>query len=95
MWRTDPPPDPRVSVLARLLTVPVQQAYALLWRVGVVQVLRTKHEDRVRRDPSTPTAGADLPAGESLLPPPGWRLQPSRFPAPSPADPPECSQATG
>lgn len=31
--------DPVADLLARVLTVPLQECYALLWRAGVVQIV--------------------------------------------------------
>jgi hypothetical protein len=36
---TDVLVDPLASALARLLTMPLQQLYALLWRAGVVEIV--------------------------------------------------------
>jgi len=46
--------DPLVSSFASVLRVPLLELYALLWRVGVVEI---GHSDR------TPHRGAKAPAG--------------------------------
>jgi hypothetical protein len=33
------PSDPLADAAARLLSIPLRQVYALLWRVGLIQVL--------------------------------------------------------
>jgi hypothetical protein len=38
MTRTDTQADPMISPIAALLNVPLRELYALLWRVGVVEV---------------------------------------------------------
>jgi hypothetical protein len=38
MTRTDTQADPLISPIAAMLNVPVRQLYALLWRVGVLEV---------------------------------------------------------
>ncbi|MGB9221805.1 Rv1535 domain-containing protein [Mycobacterium sp.] len=38
MTRTDLPADPLISPIAALLNVPLRELYALLWRVGVLEV---------------------------------------------------------
>jgi hypothetical protein len=39
MGRIDlPQPDPLISPIASFLSVPFQQLYALLWRVGVLEI---------------------------------------------------------
>jgi hypothetical protein len=42
--------DPKISPFARVLSVPLVELYALLWRVGVVQIVPT--------DPKTPHKAA-------------------------------------
>ncbi|OMC53459.1 hypothetical protein A5745_21910 [Mycobacterium sp. IS-2888] len=41
MSTTDVLADPMTSTVASVLTVPVRQLYALLWRVGVVEIVET------------------------------------------------------
>jgi hypothetical protein len=41
MSATDSLADPLAIALARVLTVPLVQVYAVLWRLGVVEVLET------------------------------------------------------
>jgi hypothetical protein len=50
MSRTDSLADPMISPFARVLRVPLVELYALLWRVGVVQIVPT--------DPTTPRKAA-------------------------------------
>jgi hypothetical protein len=38
MTRTDVQADPLISPIAAVLNVPLRQLYALLWRVGVLEV---------------------------------------------------------
>lgn len=55
MSTTDVLADPMTSTVASVLTVPVRQLYALLWRVGVVEIVET---DRMsRRAPGPAPAG--------------------------------------
>ncbi|BBX98084.1 Rv1535 family protein [Mycobacterium lacus] len=35
----DPPSDPMVDAAARLLSIPLRQVYAVLWRVGAIEVM--------------------------------------------------------
>ncbi|WP_262490883.1 Rv1535 domain-containing protein [Mycobacterium simiae] len=39
MVRNDAVADPLISSFAALLTVPLREIYALLWRVGVVEIV--------------------------------------------------------
>ncbi|HWF28497.1 MAG TPA: Rv1535 domain-containing protein, partial [Mycobacterium sp.] len=41
MSTTDVLADPITSTLASVLTVPLRQLYALLWRAGVVEIVET------------------------------------------------------
>jgi len=50
MSTSDSLADPIISPLARVLSVPLVELYALLWRVGVVQI--------VAADPKTPQKAA-------------------------------------
>ncbi|WP_307856801.1 Rv1535 domain-containing protein [Mycolicibacter acidiphilus] len=76
--------DPLAATLARLLTPPCQQLYALLWRAGVLQV---EHPQPVRR-PAPPDPG---PAPR---PRPSPHLRCSA-PAASRSGRSACSRATG
>ncbi|MGB9307171.1 MAG: Rv1535 domain-containing protein [Mycobacterium sp.] len=42
MTRTDLQADPLISPIAALLNVPLRELYALLWRVGVLEVLEVR-----------------------------------------------------
>lgn len=42
MSTTDALSDPLAAALAVVLTVPVVELYAVLWRVGVVEIVRTR-----------------------------------------------------
>ncbi|WP_269455144.1 Rv1535 domain-containing protein [Mycobacterium kyorinense] len=76
MSTTDALADPLASALAQLLTVPVIELYAVLWRVGVVEVGKP---DRVAapQDADQPIAGLQQPPRR--LPP---RLLPALAPTP-------------
>ena len=50
MSRTDSLADPMISPFARVLSVPLVELYALLWRIGVLQI--------VAADPKTPLKAA-------------------------------------
>ncbi|WP_236971375.1 Rv1535 domain-containing protein [Mycobacterium haemophilum] len=90
MSSTDGLADPLVSSVARVLNVPLLQLYALLWRVGVVQIVQT---DRVRvsRGMMCPDPSAHC------LEQPRQQLRQQRLPgpAPTPAGPAECSRVAG
>ncbi|OBH57784.1 Rv1535 domain-containing protein [Mycobacterium sp. E2479] len=51
---TDTGGDPLVSSFASVLKVPLLELYALLWRVGVVEI---------RQDDRVPRRGAKVPSG--------------------------------
>ncbi|WP_240355630.1 Rv1535 domain-containing protein [Mycobacterium bourgelatii] len=93
MSTTDALADPLVSSLAALLTVPLTELYALLWRVGVVEI--------AERSPARPSpswsgpADPDFPAFGSA--PPSPRLRQRRHPVPGPTrgGQSECTRATG
>ncbi|WP_249044853.1 Rv1535 domain-containing protein [Mycobacterium riyadhense] len=98
MTRTDA--DPLVSSIAVLLTVPLRELYAVLWRVGVVEVRETGRA--MRRPPGRASSSA---APGPICPDPsahdsGWPLrwsQQSRLlgPVPSRAVRAGCSRAVG
>ena len=44
MSTTDALGDPLAAALAEVLTVPLVQLYAALWRVGVVEILQTQEQ---------------------------------------------------
>ncbi|WP_341286296.1 Rv1535 domain-containing protein [Mycobacterium decipiens] len=100
--RTDALADPLVSSVALLLTVPLLELYAVLWRVGVVEVRGTDHGRR-RRKAHRSQVVEGLPG--PICPDPSahgseWplrRSQQSRLlsPAPSRVGPGGCSRATG
>ncbi|WP_249026123.1 Rv1535 domain-containing protein [Mycobacterium lacus] len=103
MTRTDAQADPLVSTIALLLTVPLREFYALLWRVGVVEVRETvPAKRRPARTISSSAAGGrkvlvcpDPSAHESQWPL-RWSRQ-SRLlgPVPSRAVRVGCSPAAG
>jgi hypothetical protein len=87
---TDTGGDPLVSSFASVLRVPLLELYALLWRVGVVEI---------RRNERTPRRGANAPARVvrgPICPDPSAHQQDRvvRWPLPQSA-PVVCSQATG
>ncbi|MGE2817091.1 Rv1535 domain-containing protein [Mycobacterium heidelbergense] len=44
--------DPMTSTVASVLTMPVQQLYALLWRVGVVEIVEPDPMSRRASEPA-------------------------------------------
>jgi hypothetical protein len=52
MSRTDQLADPLISPIASLLNAPLLELYALLWRVGVVQIVETQPEHPSREAPT-------------------------------------------
>ena len=67
MTRTDVQADPLISPIAALLNVPLRQLYALLWRVGVLEV----REPATRRPGQAllcPDPAAHVSAGRSQQP---------------------------
>ncbi|WP_244899085.1 Rv1535 domain-containing protein [Mycobacterium fragae] len=91
MSTTDALADPLAEAAGLLLTVPVIELYAVLWRLGFVEVVRTRQtDDRVR-----PLRGADRVARGLRRPP--RRLPPRLIPAPAPSrsDQAEYSRAAG
>jgi hypothetical protein len=42
MSTTDAGSDPLAAALGALLTVPLRELYAVLWRVGVVEIVRNR-----------------------------------------------------
>src|SRR5882757_11048195 len=92
MSTTDSLADPLGGAVAGLLTVPLIQLYAVLWRVGAVEVVATRSESD--RRPPAPRA-AYLRRHGSRRPP--RRSQPRLSPAPAPrrAGPAGYSQAIG
>src|ERR1700757_651035 len=103
MSTTDSVADPLVSSIALVLRVPLVELYALLWRVGGVEI---RHSDRSAYRSSRPRQ-APVPAcapcfGCPNLPKPGSgrlsRWSPPRHspePAPGRPDPAVCRRATG
>ncbi|HEY1841184.1 MAG TPA: Rv1535 domain-containing protein [Mycobacterium sp.] len=92
MSTTDALADPLSGAVADLLTVPLTQLYAVLWRFGAVDVVATRSESD-RRPPAPRDAYRRRP---------GWRRPPRRSPprlspAPAPrrAGPTAYSQAVG
>ncbi|WP_407688484.1 Rv1535 domain-containing protein [Mycobacterium sp. HUMS_1102779] len=85
--------DPLISPVASALAVPLRHVYALLWRVGIVEIVATGRPRRQSADlcPDCPIS----PRHRS--PRPGRPSRPRRFPEPAPsrADPAECSRAAG
>ncbi|HYQ35063.1 MAG TPA: Rv1535 domain-containing protein [Mycobacterium sp.] len=103
MSTTDSVADPLVSSIALVLRVPLVELYALLWRVGVVEI---RHSDRTAyrssRAGQAPVAAStpcsacpNLPThGSQRLSRRSPRPRPSE-PAPNRLDPALCSQAVG
>nr|WP_255361704.1 Rv1535 domain-containing protein [Mycobacterium sp. 852002-50816_SCH5313054-b] len=98
---TDLGGDPLVSSIASVLKVPLVELYALLWRVGVVEI---RHSDRAAHRSSAQVRVAACPAGAACpnLPQHGSERLPRRShqrrrpgPVPSRPDPAACSRATG
>ncbi|HTY35278.1 Rv1535 domain-containing protein [Mycobacterium sp.] len=100
---TDPGGDPLVSSIALVLRVPLLELYALLWRVGIVEIRhpgrRAQRSAGVRQvRVAVCPAGAACPNrprhGSERLP----RRSPQRRPpepVPSRQDPAVCSRAIG
>ncbi|EUA68737.1 hypothetical protein I553_1925 [Mycobacterium xenopi 4042] len=96
MATTDALADPLASALAPLLTVPLVELYAVLWRLGVVEVVRADRSS-ARLDASAALAvllAAHRQGGLSR-PPRRWQRSPSPAPVPTPPDQAACSQAAG
>ncbi|OPE47881.1 hypothetical protein BST27_24645 [Mycobacterium intermedium] len=95
MATTDALADPLVSSLAALLSVPLTELYALLWRVGVVEIVEPVP---ARPSPSRPRSGPadpDFPALGSAHPSPLLR-QPRRPDLePTRGGRSECTRAIG
>ncbi|WP_442931967.1 Rv1535 domain-containing protein [Mycobacterium sp. 050134] len=97
MARTDPGTDsvtdPLVSSIVSVLRVPLVELYALLWRVGVVEVRRADPAPRAAGEgcpkcPTPPTPGSQRRSRPSPQP---------RSPGPAPTRPGRAaySRATG
>ncbi|MGB7144244.1 Rv1535 domain-containing protein [Mycobacterium sp.] len=86
------PADPLGEAVAGLLTVPLRQLYAVLWRFGAVEVMAT----RPTPDPRIPAPAAAYPRERGSRRPPR-RSQPRLSPAPAPrrAGREACSRAVG
>jgi hypothetical protein len=101
MSTTNPLADPIISSVAVVLSVPLFELYALLWRVGVVEIVGT---DRGPRRGSRRASGAAGPRGP-ICPDPSAhgsgrprRRSPQRphpAPAPTPGDRAAFRQAVG
>src|SRR5256885_1043763 len=92
--------DPLVSSFASVLRVPLQELYALLWRVGVVEVREVDSSRRAARRYAALVAhdlGApicpDPSAHDSEHPPRRSRRPRLPAPVPTPAGRPGCSRA--
>ncbi|UMB72469.1 Rv1535 domain-containing protein [Mycobacterium paraterrae] len=85
MSTTDALADPLGGAVAGLLTVPLTQLYAALWRLGAVEVVSTR-SDPSRSDSRTPGPRRPQPQSQP-------RLSPA--PAPRRAGRAEYSRATG
>nr|WP_237073456.1 Rv1535 domain-containing protein [Mycobacterium tuberculosis] len=96
--RTDALADPLASSFALLLTVPLLELYAVLWRVGVVEVRGTRrgkaHRSRVVAGSAGPICPDPSAHGSARR---RRRSQQSRLlsPAPSRVGRGGCSRATG
>ncbi|WP_267891360.1 Rv1535 domain-containing protein [Mycobacterium shinjukuense] len=101
MTRTDAQADPLVSSIAWLLTVPLRELYALLWRVGVVEVHGTEPAAHRRPAGKPPSSAARRrtcpdPSAHASQWPPRWSRQSRTLdPGPSPAVRAGCSRAAG
>ncbi|HUH68068.1 MAG TPA: Rv1535 domain-containing protein [Mycobacterium sp.] len=100
MSTTDPVVDPLVTSIALVLRVPLLELYALLWRVGVVDIRHTERTTR-RSSRAHQVVVAACPACPNL-PKHGserlsrWSRQ-RRLPEPAPTrgGPVACSRAIG
>ncbi|WP_349256703.1 Rv1535 domain-containing protein [Mycobacterium sp.] len=96
MATTDALADPLVSALGALLTVPLVHLYAVAWRHGVVDVVKS---DRSSAQPESTAALALLLAdqrqGGSAHPPRRSRRSPNPAPEPTRSDRAVYSQAAG
>ncbi|WP_255361999.1 Rv1535 domain-containing protein [Mycobacterium sp. 1081908.1] len=98
MSTTDSVSDPLVSSIALVLKVPLVELYALLWRVGVVEI---RHSDRTAQRSSRQVPVAACAACPNRPKPGSERLSRSsprrRHPAPVPSrgDQAACSRAIG
>nr|WP_243703872.1 Rv1535 domain-containing protein [Mycobacterium marinum] len=94
MSRTDALADPLVSSFAAVLTVPLREIYALLWRVGLVEIVQ-REPSRVRVSVTCSCwvqEGLEDPAAEHDHPEhgpqlPSRRSQQRRLPGPAPTRP--------
>ncbi|WP_244601825.1 Rv1535 domain-containing protein [Mycobacterium pseudokansasii] len=91
MSTTDALADPLVSSIAAVLSVPLRELYALLWRVGVVEIVERKPAagpmDPVPH-PYCPECGSERPSRRS-------RRRPTPGPAPTRPGRAGCSRAAG
>nr|WP_245847322.1 Rv1535 domain-containing protein [Mycobacterium szulgai] len=89
MSRTDVQPDPLVSSFAAVLSVPLREIYAVLWRVGLVEI--------VSADPAPHRAPGRrvFPERDSERPSRPSRQRRNPAPAPSRPDLSGYSRATG
>ncbi|MGH3524123.1 MAG: Rv1535 domain-containing protein, partial [Mycobacterium sp.] len=78
MSTTDALADPLAEAVGLLLTAPVVELYAVLWRAGLVEVVQARQTADRRRAPM----GVDWPARG--LRRPARRLPPRLIPAPAP-----------
>nr|WP_264072655.1 Rv1535 domain-containing protein [Mycobacterium cookii] len=84
--------DPLGGAVAGLLTVPLIELYALLWRVGAVEVVGTRRPND--RHHSAPVAAYLRMRGSQRRPRPSQpRLSPA--PAPKRSGREACTQAVG
>ncbi|HEY2502586.1 MAG TPA: Rv1535 domain-containing protein [Mycobacterium sp.] len=98
MSTTDALADPITSTVASVLTVPLRQLYALLWRAGVVEIVETHRSPRrgpysglVVPCPTCPNVPKHRSERLSHRP----QHPPLAEPAPARADRAGCSQAVG
>ncbi|WP_253851542.1 Rv1535 domain-containing protein [Mycobacterium sp. 1423905.2] len=94
MSTTDAPADPLVSSFAALLSVPLRELYALLWRAGVVEIVKPdprEYPTQVVAD----SLGPDFPERGSVPPPRRSRRQPTPGPEPTRPARSAYSRATG
>ncbi|WP_369807276.1 Rv1535 domain-containing protein [Mycobacterium sp. 852002-51057_SCH5723018] len=100
MSTTDSVADPLASSIAFVLRVPLVELYALLWRVGVVEIRQSDRSARRSSQPRQARVAAcsacpnrPIPGSERQSPR-SPRRRPQE-PAPSRPDPAVCSRATG
>ncbi|WP_425271240.1 Rv1535 domain-containing protein [Mycobacterium gastri] len=104
MSTTDALADPLVSSIAAVLSVPLRELYALLWRVGFVEVVERKpaprrvsgaHSARVPTGPMDPVRHPYCPECGSERPSRRSRRRPTPGPVPTRPGRAECNRVAG